>query len=349
MFNKMIIDGIEISETTPPYIIAEMSGNHNGDLNRALRLIELAKESGASAVKLQTYTPDTMTINHKSSDFMVKEGLWKGYSLYDLYEMAHTPWEWHKALYDKGKQIGITVFSTPFDNTSVDFLESLNTPVYKISSFENCDIPLIRKIASTKKPVIMSTGMSNLSEIEDSVYNLKKYGCNNLALLHCVSGYPTKIDESNLQTIIDLKSKFKTIIGLSDHTMGNVTSVVAIGLGAKIIEKHFTLNRADGGPDSSFSLHKEELKNLVNACNKAFLSLGNINYEKKPSEKNSFIFRRSVYVVKNVEEGETFTKENIRVIRPGFGSQPKTYDQILGKKSNRKLHKGTPFSMEFLS
>ena len=349
MFNKMIIDGIEISETTPPYIIAEMSGNHNGDLNRALKLIELAKESGASAVKLQIYTPDTMTIDHKSSDFMVKEGLWKGHSLYDLYEMAHTPWEWHKALYDKGKQIGITVFSTPFDNTSVDFLESLNTPVYKISSFENCDIPLIRKIASTKKPVIMSTGMSNLSEIEDSVYNLKKYGCNNLALLHCVSGYPTQIDESNLQTIIDLKSKFKTIIGLSDHTMGNITSVVSIGLGAKIIEKHFTLNRADGGPDSSFSLHKEELKNLVNDCNQAFLSLGNINYEKKPSEKNSFIFRRSVYVVKNVEEGETFTNENIRVIRPGFGSQPKTYDQILGKKSNRKLQKGTPFSMEYLS
>ncbi len=348
MKNKIKIDGFEISENSRPYIIAEMSGNHNGNIDRALKLIELAKASGANAVKLQTYTSETMTIDHHSKDFKINGGLWNGYSLHELYKMAHTPWDWHERLFQKGKQIGITVFSTPFDNTAVDFLENLNTPAYKIASFENSDIPLIKKIASTGKPILMSTGMANLKEIEESVNTIKEAGCKELVLLHCVSGYPTSIKESNLKTIRDLKSKFNVIVGLSDHTPGNITSIAAISLGAKIIEKHFTLKRSDGGPDASFSLEKDELKSLVDDCNKVHLALGKINYEKTSSEEMSSVFRRSIYVVKDIDKGDVFNKNNIRIIRPGYGLEPKYFEKVIGKVSNRKLLRGTAFSLNFV-
>jgi N-acetylneuraminate synthase len=326
-----------------PYIIAELSGNHNGDINRAFKLIEEAKKAGASAVKLQTYTADTMTIDCDREDFIVKGGLWDGYKLYDLYQKAHTPWEWHEALFNKGKDLGITVFSTPFDETAVDLLESLDAPIYKIASFELVHHALIAYVARLKKPMIMSTGMASLSEITEAVEVAVSNGCRDLTLLHCVSEYPAPIENCNLATIVDLKQQFPNVkVGLSDHTLGVTVAIAAVALGASVIEKHVTLNRSEGGVDSAFSLEPLELKILCDATADAALSIGKINYERSESEKKNKSFRRSVYVVKDIKEGELFTEENVKVIRPGYGVQPKFINTIIGKKSPKPLFRGTP-------
>ena len=317
-----------------PFIIAELSGNHNGDINRAFQLIEAAKEAGADAVKLQTYTADTMTIDCDDDNFMIKGGLWDGYKLYDLYKQAHTPWEWHKELFTKGKQLGITVFSTPFDETAVDFLESLNAPLYKIASFELVHHPLITYVAKIKKPIIMSTGMASLEEIDEAVDIALTNGCKDLTLLHCVSEYPAPVKSCNLATLIDLKQRFpRCKIGLSDHTLGTTVSIAAVALGATVIEKHITLKRSEGGVDAAFSLEPQELKYLCEATYEAALSIGQVDYDRSDTEKKNMIFRRSIYAVKDIARGELFTKDNIKIIRPGFGLAPKNVFKILGKKS----------------
>lgn len=326
-----------------PYIIAELSGNHNGDINRALKLIESAKISGADAVKLQTYTADTLTIDHNSKDFIISEGLWKGYKLYDLYKEAHTPWEWHSALFNKGKELGITVFSTPFDETAVDFLESLQAPLYKIASFELNHHPLIAYVAKTKKPIIMSTGMASLEEINKSVKVAISNGCTDLTLLHCISAYPASIKECNLATMVDLQKRFPTLkVGLSDHTLGTTVAIAAVAMGAKVIEKHFTFCRSDGGVDADFSLEPEELRQLCLETKNAALAIGTINYSREENEKKNMIFRRSIYVVKDIEKGEIFTKDNIKIIRPGYGDCPSNYANWIGKKANFFIARGTP-------
>lgn len=325
-----------------PYIIAELSGNHNGDINRAFQIMEAAKIAGADAIKLQTYTADTMTIDHDGSDFMIEEGLWSGYKLYDLYKVAHTPWEWHPALFNKGKELGITVFSTPFDETSVDFLEELQAPLYKIASFELNHHPLIKYIAQKSKPIIMSTGMASLQEIGEAVEVAQSNGCKDLTLLHCVSTYPAAIEDCNLATMVELKKQFPGIkIGLSDHTLGTTVAIVAVALGAEVIEKHFTLRRADGGVDSAFSLEPDELKQLCTETEKAALSIGKVNFERADSEKKNMIFRRSIYVVKDIEEGETFTKDNIRIIRPGYGAAPKHLHAFINHKATKAYKAGS--------
>lgn len=328
-------------KSNKPYIIAELSGNHNGDINRALCLIEKAKEAGADAVKLQTYTADTMTIDHSGPDFMINKGLWAGYNLYELYKEAHTPWEWHPILFKKGKSIGITIFSTPFDHSSVDFLESLNAPIYKIASFELTDLDLIEKIAKTGKPIIMSTGMGSLDEVKEAVDVCHQYGSHDLTLLHCVSAYPAPIHTCNLATMLDLKKQFPNIrIGLSDHTMGTTVAIAAVALGALVIEKHVTLSRADGGVDSAFSLEPHELEALCKETRNAYEAIGNVNYERSNIEKENAVFRRSIYAVKDIKPGEEFSPDNIRVIRPGYGLAPKYYKDILGQKSKRCIERG---------
>ena len=281
-----------------PFIVAELSGNHSGSLKNALKLIKLAKKSGADAVKIQTYTADTITIDHKSDEFQIKEGLWKGKYLHELYDEAHTPWDWHESLFKKGEEIGLTIFSSPFDFTAVDFLEEFKVPAYKIASFELLDLPLVSYIASKKKPMIMSTGMANKSEIADAVNTAKKAGATEISLLHCVSGYPTPINETNLATIKSMSEDFNLPIGLSDHSLGTVVSTAAVSLNASIIEKHFTLDRKDKGPDTEFSLEPNELKELVNDCQSAWKAIGSINFDIKPSEKSNLKFRRSLYAVK---------------------------------------------------
>lgn len=332
-----------------PYIIAELSGNHNGDINRAFKLMEAAKEAGADAVKLQTYTADTITINHKSDEFIVKAGLWAGRTLYDLYQEAHTPWQWHKALFEKGRDLGITVFSTPFDETAVDLLESLNAPLYKIASFELVHHPLIAYVAQTGKPMIMSTGMASLEEIRNAVNVAFSHGCTDLTLLHCVSDYPAPIHHCNLATMMDLKQRFKECnVGLSDHTLGTTVAIAAVALGATVIEKHFTLDRSEGGVDSSFSLEPLELKHLCEASKDVSLAIGHVNYERSDSEQKSIMFRRSIYVTKDIEEGEVFTKDNIRVIRPGRGVAPSFFNEIIGKKASKNCAFGTPLTMDLV-
>ncbi|MBW8308963.1 MAG: pseudaminic acid synthase [Candidatus Paracaedibacteraceae bacterium] len=329
-----------------PYIIAELSGNHNGDIKRAFQVIEAAKNAGADAVKLQTYTADTMTIDCDKDDFLIKGSLWDGYKLYDLYQEAQTPWEWHPQLFDYAKKLGITIFSTPFDETAVDFLESLEAPIYKIASFELVHHPLIAYVARLKKPMIMSTGMASLEEISEAVEVAMKNGCTDLTLLHCVSEYPAPPKNCNLATMVDLKTKFpKCKIGLSDHTMGTTISIAAVALGATMIEKHVTLKRADGGVDSAFSLEPEELKQLCETTRDAALALGNVNYQRSDSERKNMSFRRSIYAVKDIAEGEEFTKENIRIIRPGYGAAPKNFSQILGKKSTEKIMRGNKINL----
>ncbi|KGY07252.1 pseudaminic acid synthase [Vibrio sinaloensis] len=325
-----------------PYIIAEMSGNHNGDITRAIELIKAAKESGADAVKLQTYTADTITINHDSEEFMIRGGLWGGSKLYDLYEQAHTPWEWHKTLFEEAEKLGITIFSSPFDHTAVDFLESLNAPAYKIASFELIDLPLIRKVASTGKPMIMSTGNANLAEIEEAVAAAKEAGAEDIILLHCTSGYPTPASQANISSMAVLKDAFGVEVGLSDHTMDIGVSVAAVALGACVIEKHFTLARADGGPDSAFSLEKEELRSLVTNCNMAFEALGKPNFVSTEAELKTKCHRRSLYVVKAISKGETITSEHVRSIRPGNGIRPKYLDDVIGSVAVEDLAYGTP-------
>lgn len=338
----MKIANRQIGQGNKPYIIAEMSGNHNGDINRAIALIKAAKEAGADAVKLQTYTADTITINHDSEEFMIRGGLWDGSKLYDLYEQAHTPWDWHKTLFDAASELGITIFSSPFDHSAVDFLESLNAPAYKIASFELIDLPLIRKVASTGKPMIMSTGNANLGEIEEAVAAAKAAGTEDIILLHCTSGYPTPASQANISTMAVMRDAFGVEVGLSDHTMDIGVSVAAVALGACVIEKHFTLARADGGPDSAFSLEKEELTSLVVNCNMAYEALGKPNFVSTEVELQTKCHRRSLYVVKDIKEGEMFTEEHVRSIRPGNGILPKYLDEVIGSVATQDLKFGTP-------
>ena len=334
-----------VGDNRKPFIIAEMSGNHNHSLERAKKIIKVAADCGAHAVKLQTYTADTMTINHHGGlfDILDKKSLWYGRNLYDLYEEAHTPWSWHKPLFDYAKEVGITCFSTPFDETAVDFLESLEVPFYKVSSFENTDHPLLKKIAQTGKPVIMSTGIANLTDIVEAVQVLRQNGCKDLILLKCTSTYPSTPENTNLVTIPVLKQIFgDCMIGLSDHTLGIGVAVSSVAFGVRVIEKHFTLKRSEGGVDSAFSMEPEEMKALVVESERAFLALGEVQLDIQSIEAKSKQFKRSIYVVKDIKKGEKFTKENIRVIRPGDGLPPKFYEQILGKHANRDYAEATP-------
>lgn len=348
--NDIKIGDFIINEKSRPFIIAEMSGNHNQSVDRALEIIDAAAECGADAVKLQTYTPDTMTIDHDKGLFYIDDpkSLWNGNTLYDLYKTAHTPWEWHKQIFDRAKEKGIMIFSTPFDASSVDFLETLDVPAYKIASFENKDWELLKKVAKTNKPVIMSTGASTISEISESVAVLKKNGCNDIILLKCTSTYPATPESTNLKTIPHMKDIFDCFTGLSDHTMGIGVPIASVALGAKVIEKHFTLDRSDGGVDSDFSIEPQELKSLVTECERAHLSLGKVSYDILKDEESSLRFKRSIYVVKDIQKGEKFDKKNIRIIRPGDGMEPKYYQKIIGKESKNALKRGTPMSWELL-
>jgi pseudaminic acid synthase len=342
----ILIAGRRISASMPPFIVAELSANHGGSLDRALAVMEAAKAAGADAVKLQTYTPDTMTIDHSGPDFQIKGGLWDGRRLYELYQEAHTPWDWHGTLFAKARELGIMVFSTPFDRTAVDFLESLQTPAYKIASFEIIDLPLIRRVAVTGKPTIMSTGMATPEEISEAVEAFRTAGGRDLLLLHCVSGYPTPVAQSNLRRIPQLAEAFGCPIGLSDHTLGTEVAIASVALGVCMIEKHFTLRRADGGPDSAFSLEPDELKALVHGARAAFAALGTGTAARAEVEKGSKAFRRSLYVVEDIGAGETLTVKNIRVIRPGFGIAPKHLPDVIGKRARRALPRGTALSWD---
>ncbi len=334
------IGGHPIGPSHPPFVVAEMSGNHNGDLGRALAIMEAAKDAGADAVKLQTYTADTITIDHDGPEFRIKGGPWDGRRLYDLYQEAHTPWDWHQALFDKGRELELIVFSSPFDATAVDFLEGLDCPAYKIASFEAVDLPLVACAAATGKPVIISTGMANRQEIDAAARSARENGGGGLALLHCVSAYPALPEEANLRTIPHMISSFEVAVGLSDHTPGIGVSVASVALGACFIEKHFTLSRDDGGVDAAFSLEPREFEALTRECRAAWEALGNVCYERTSGEKENVLFRRSLYVVMDIAQGEAFTEENIRSIRPGHGLPPKHYEEILGSKAKRALARG---------
>ena len=344
--NEININGRLIGMQYPPYIIAELSANHNGSMQRALDSLDMIKVQGADAVKIQTYTADTMTIKCAAEDFQIHGGLWDGYSLYQLYQEAHTPYEWHKPLFDHARKLDITLFSTPFDETAVDLLEDLNTPAYKIASFEAIDLPLIKYVAQTGKPMIISTGMADLKEVSEAVTTAQENGCSELILLHCISSYPAPVEQSNLRTIPDLAERFGVVAGLSDHTMGTTVAVASVALGACVIEKHVTLSRSDKGPDSEFSLEPLELSSLCVDAKKAWSALGQEGYERKSAEKSNLVFRRSIYVVKNIKAGEKFTKENIRRIRPGFGLPPKYYGQLIGKVAVESIDRGTALRWE---
>lgn len=333
-----------------PFIIAEMSGNHNQSLARALQIVEAAAAAGAHAMKLQTYTADTMTLNLSEGDFFISDpdSLWKGTSLYDLYSQAHTPWAWHKPIFDRCRELGMIGFSTPFDETSVEFLESLEVPLYKIASFENTDIPLIRKVATTGKPMIISTGMATVAELDETVREARSAGCRDLVLLKCTSTYPATPEHTNILTIPHLSRLFDCQTGLSDHTMGVGVAVASVALGATVIEKHFTLRREDGGVDSSFSLEPEELRALVVESERAWASLGRIAYGPTEKERASLVFRRSLYVAADMAAGEVFTARNLRAIRPGFGLPPKFYAELLGIKVKQAVKRGTPVTWELL-
>jgi N-acetylneuraminate synthase len=340
------IAGRRIAADESPYIIAELSANHNGKLETALKIIEEAKRCGADAVKLQTYTADTITLNCDSEEFRINGGLWDGRTLYDLYEEAHMPWEWHKPLFEHARKLEIPIFSSPFDNTAVDLLEDLNSPAYKIASFEAVDLQLIKYVAATGKPLIISTGMADAEEIEEAINAAREGGCKELAILHCVSGYPAPAADYNLRTITDMIERFGLVTGLSDHTIDNTTAITSVALGASIIEKHFTLDRSGGGPDDSFSLEPAELTALCSDSKTAWQALGNINYGRKSSEQANAQFRRSLYVVKDVKKGEVFTAENIKSIRPGFGLSPKHYTSIINGVAKRDVVRGTPTSKD---
>lgn len=334
------IDGREIGPNTPPYIIAELSANHNGSLERALETIDAAQRCGAAAIKLQTYTADTMTIDCDAPNFMIKGGLWDGYKLYDLYKWAQTPFEWHQTMFEHARKRGITMFSTPFDESAVDLLESLNTPAYKIASFEIVDIPLISYVARTGKPMIISTGMASEAEIEEAVAAARDAGCKDLVLLHCISSYPAPIDQANLRQIAELERRFGTIPGLSDHTLGTTASVAAVALGACVIEKHFTLSRADKGPDSEFSIESVELDRLCRDTRDAWSALGRVGYTRQQSEGGSKVFRRSIYFIRDLPAGSEVGPEDIRRIRPGMGLAPKHFGEIIGKRLKIAVKRG---------
>ena len=338
------INGRSIGTDDPPFIIAELSANHNGSLERALKSIDAAQRCGADAVKLQTYTADTMTIDSDASEFMIEGGLWDGYKLYDLYKWAETPYEWHEAMFDHARKRGITLFSTPFDETAVDLLESLNTPAYKIASFEIIDLPLIEYVANTGKPMIISTGMASEAEIEEAVTTARGAGCKDLVLLHCVSSYPAPIDQSNLRQMPELARRFGTLPGLSDHTLGTTASVAAVALGACLIEKHFTLSRADKGPDSEFSLEPDDLERLCTDTHDAWLAMGKAGFERQKAEAASKVFRRSIYFVRDLPAGAVVRPEDIRRIRPGYGLAPKHFDELIGRRLIRAVVRGTAAS-----
>lgn len=342
------IAGRRIGPAEPPYIVAEMSGNHNGDINRAFRIIEAAKQAGADAVKIQTYRADTITIDHCGPEFMVSGGLWDGRRLYELYEEAHTPWEWHEAIFEHGRKVGITVFSSPFDATAVDFLESLGAPAYKIASPELIDLPLIRKVARTGKPIVMSTGMATLEEIAEAVEAARGAGATEIVVLHCTAAYPAPPEEANLATIAEIARRFDVVAGLSDHTLGTVVSAMAVGMGASFIEKHFTLARAEGGVDSAFSLEPAELAELVTTARIAHVAVGAPAFEPTPSEEIVLKNRRSLYVVAPVAKGEMLTEENVRSIRPGNGLKPKFLDVVLGRTAARELAFGEPLDASMI-
>lgn len=339
---KIVIAGREISRSQPPYVIAELSANHNGKLETALKIIEEAAKAGADAVKLQTYRPDTITLDSDANEFKIKGGLWDGRTLYELYEEAHMPWEWHKPLFDHAKRIGIPIFSSPFDTTAVDLLEDLNAPAYKIASFEAVDLPLIRYVAATGKPMIISTGMADAEEIQEAITAALESGCKQLAILHCVSGYPAPAGDYNLRTIGDMIERFGLVTGLSDHTLDNTTAIASVVLGASIIEKHFTLDRNGGGPDDSFSLEPADLTALCRDSKTAWKALGQIDYGRKSSEQGNVQFRRSLYFVKNMRAGEVVTADCVRSVRPGFGLPPKKLDWVVGQKLNKAVSANTP-------
>lgn len=344
------ISGRQVGTHAAPFIIAEMSGNHNQSLDRALTIVDAAAAAGAHALKLQTYTADTMTIDVREGEFFIADpnSLWSGSSLYQLYQQAYTPWEWHESIFRRARELGMIPFSTPFDESAVDFLESLDVGVYKIASFENTDLPLIRKVAKTGKPMIISTGMASIAELDETVRAAREAGCNDLVLLKCTSTYPSTPENSNIRTIPHLRELFGCEVGLSDHTMGCGAAVAAVALGASVIEKHFTLARADGGVDSAFSLEPEELKWLVVETERAWQSLGQVKYGASEAEKKSLVFRRSLYVVQDIGAGESLTHENVRAIRPGLGLPPKWLDKIIGLKAPAAIKRGTPLSLELL-
>jgi len=329
-----------------PYIICELSGNHNGSLDRALELLEAAAATGADAIKIQSYTPDTITIDHDGPGFRIEGGLWDGQRLYDLYKEAQTPFEWHEPLFARARELDVTLFSTPFDESAADLLAELDAPAFKIASFEAIDLPLIAHVAAKGKPMIISTGMANFEEIGEAVQTARDNGCDQLVLLHCVSSYPAPDEQSNVRTIPHLAEAFGVVSGLSDHTFGSAVAVAAIALGGSVIEKHFTLRRADGGPDAAFSLEPQEFKALVTDCKRAWTSLGQVSYDLQGCERGSEIFRRSLYVVKDIAAGEELTRDNVRSIRPGFGLPPKLLPRVLGAKAARDLPRGTPLDME---
>ena len=340
--NKFEIAGRPIGNDQEPYIIAEMSANHNGNIETAFRIIEEAKKAGADALKIQTYTPDTITLNSDLPDFQIKGGLWDGKTLYELYQWAHTPWEWHKPLFEHAKKVGIPIFSSPFDTTAVDLLESLNAPAYKIASFEAVDLALIRYVAGTGKPMIISTGMANAEEIEEAITAAREGGCEELAILQCVSGYPAPAEDYNLRTIPDMIERFGLVTGLSDHTLDNTTAIASVVLGASLIEKHFTLDRNGGGPDDSFSLEPADLAALCRDSKTAWKALGQIDYGRKSSEQGNAQFRRSLYFVKDMQAGEAITEDSVRSVRPGFGLPPKKLEWVIGQKLSKAVSANTP-------
>lgn len=346
MINEIIINGRKIGPGYSPYIIAEMSANHNGNISTALKLIEKAKKAGADAIKMQTYTPDILTLKSNSPDFMITDGLWAGRSLYELYDWAHTPWDWHSRLFECARALGITIFSSPFDVTAVDLLEDLNAPAYKIASFEAIDPVLIKYVAKTRKPMIISTGMLNADEIQEAIDAAREGGCEQLAILHCVSGYPAHAEEYNLVTIKDMINRFGVVTGLSDHTLNNTTAITSIAFGSSIIEKHFTLDRRGGGADDSFSIEPAELASLCADVKIAWSSVGCVDYSQKASEISNVKFRRSLYFVRDLEAGQVITPDAIRSIRPGYGLPPKYFEHILGKRVRQSVYKGMPVSFD---
>lgn len=350
MFQPIQVAQYTISPDHRPFVIAEMSGNHNQSLERALEIVDAVADTGAQALKLQTYTPDTITFNGSSEEFYIRDNqsLWADKNLYKLYKEAYTPWEWHKPIFEHARKRGMIAFSSPFDTTAVDFLESLDVPLYKIASFENTDHILLKKVAQTGKPVIMSTGVASVADLEESVRVLRQNGCRDLVLLKCTSTYPASPESTNLLTIPHLRDLFDVPVGLSDHTMGIGAAIAAVALGAVVLEKHVTLRRADGGVDSAFSLEPDELKSLVVETERAFLAMGRVNYTLSPKEQNSLQFKRSLYVVQDMKAGEPFTPANVRSIRPANGLHTRYYEQVLGQTASRDIQAGTALSWELL-